>query len=420
MNNLLAGGRQFLWLLVLLLTVLISAPLPASAANTERVVSDAEKLALPYYEYAKELANKPKYAELRVYSDHGINHARLTVAKALEAADAIEKAVKGNPNYGPIDRNELAVAAIFHDTGMDGGEFRDYENGNLLRKDHSLNAAIHVLENREGLSQLVVNLDAVALDCLLHSKSCSGVRDLTSEEQMTDCLDRLSKAVEEYNALYPEAPIFFDMSAWTNGERIEKPSEKDKKKKVSVYKMNKETMKRTASAAAALRLGDANREADAYPYTQSGEKIEVNFDSYIKDAKTWEDEVRKADITITDEKGQPTLLTHYGPDPDGYARMYSAGEGNLHMDCRYNSDTKRIQELFLVIHGPSFPLSTQACIEERLEELDTMPGVPAEVLIRFKGDFTKDEKKAIERSYSRYCNKAKKKHKIPVSFEFVK
>lgn len=418
MNNCLARGRQFLWLLVLMLAVLVSQSLPASAANVGRAGDEARELAMPYYEYAMEVANDPKYAELRIYSDHGINHADLVAVKSQEAADAIEKAVKGNPDYGSIDRTELAVAAIFHDTGMDGGDFRDYENGTKLRKDHSLNAAIHVLENREGLSHLVVNLDAVALDCMLHSKSCSGVRDLTSEEQWTDCFDRMDMAVAQYNAKHPEKPIFFDMSAWTNGQKVEKTSEKDKKKKVMVYKFNKEAMKRTASLTAALRLGDANREAAAYPYMQGGEKIEVNFDSYVKDAKTWKDEVRKADITITNDRGEPTQLTHYGLDPDGYARLYSAGEGNLHMDCRYNPQTGRIQELFQVIHGSSFPLSTQTCIEERLEELDTMPGIPAEVLIRFKGNFTKDEKKAIERSYSRYCNAAKKKHKLPVSFEF--
>ena len=42
------------------------------------------------------------------------------------AADAVEKAALGNPSYSSIDRIELSVSAFMHDTGMDGGTFKDY------------------------------------------------------------------------------------------------------------------------------------------------------------------------------------------------------------------------------------------------------------------------------------------------------
>lgn len=372
-----------------------------SAADLDAVKNISAK----YYAHAQEVAKH--FVELRTYSDHGIHHAALVAVKSQEAADAIEAANFGNVYYSSIDRRELEIAAYMHDTGMDGGAFKTYADGNALRKDHSLNSAIHVLENREAIAALGVNVDSVALDCMGHSKSCSGVRDLTSHEQWTDCFNRIDAAVELYNQKFPAAQIYFDKSAWTMGEAYSN----------GVYKFNRETLAQSAATIAALRLGDANREAAQFPYTQGGETIEVDFDSYVTSAKDWHAEIAKAKVFIVDSKGTRTSLLTQGVDTAGFGRMYMSGEGNLSMSCEFNPKTQNIREVFEIHHGKSFPLSTQNCIEERLGELDTMKKFPVEAHIKILGDYSKLDKKKISRMYSRYCRDAQRKHQFPVTFE---
>ena len=377
-----------------------------SAAELDAVKNISEK----YYAGGK--ARAYEFVELRTYSDHGTHHAALVATKSLEAADAIERANFGNVWYSSIDRRELEVAAIMHDTGMDGGQFKTYTDGNALRKDHSLNSAIHVLENREAIAALSVNVDAVALDCMGHSKSCSGVRDLTSREQWTDCFNRIDAAVELYNQKFPNAKIFFDKSTWTDGTTYLRGSK-------IIYNFNRETLARTAATVAASRLGDANREAAQFPYTQGGERIEVDFDSYVTPAKDWHAEISKAKIFIVNENGTRTSLLS-GIDENGFGRMYMSGEGNLSMSCEFNSKTQNVREVFKVFNGKSFPLSTQICIEERLGELDTMKKFPVEAHIKILGDYSKLDRKKISRTYEKYCRDATRKHQFPVTFEFVK
>ena len=383
----------FAWLILFAQTV--------SAADLDTV----KDISANYYAHAQEIAHQ--FVELRTYSDHGTHHAALVAIKSQEAADAIDAANFGNVYYSSINRLELEIAAIMHDTGMDGGAFKTYTDGNALRKDHSLNSAIHVLENREAIVALGVNVDKVALDCMGHSKSCSGVRDLTSHEQWTDCFNRIDAAVDLYNKKFPAAQIYFDKSAWTTGETYSN----------GVYKFNRETLAQSAATIAALRLGDANREASQFPYTQGGETIEVDFDSYVTPAKDWHDEIAKAKIFIIDDKGTRTSLLTQGVDTAGFGRMYMSGEGNLSMSCEFNPTTKNLREVFEIHHGLSFPLSTQNCIDERLGELDTMKNFPVEAHIKIIGDYSKLEKKKISRLYSRYCRDAQRKHRFPVTFE---
>ena len=387
-----------------------------SAADFETATEVVKNLSAQYYAKAKSRALE--FVALRTFSDHGEHHAALVDVKSQEAADAIERAGLGNPYYSSIDRFELHVAALMHDTGMDGGTFKTYTDGNALRKDHSLNSAIHVLENREALATLGVNVDRVAVDCMGHSKSCSGIRDLTSHEQWTDCFNRIDDAVKLYNEKYPAAQIYFDKSTWTNGETYRKPSEKNPKQLVSVYKFNRETLAQSAATIAAIRIGDANREESIFPYTQGGELISIDFDSYVSPAKNWVEEIAKAKIFVINvETGVKTSLLS-GIDTNGYGRMYMAGEENLSMSCDYNSKSNSVREVLKVFNGKSFSLSTQNCIEERLGELDTIKNFPVEAHIQILGKYSDADKKKISRIYSRYCKDATRKHQFPVTFEF--
>lgn len=375
----------------------------ANAADLEQVSEYTRIISETYYIKGREVALK--YPELSNYSDHGIHHAELVVLKSRDAANAINRAVEGNPSnryYSEINEAELLVAAYMHDTGMDGGIFKNYSNGNDLRKDHSLNSAIHVLENRDKFAKLGVDVDSVALDCMAHSKSCSGVRDLTDFNQWLKCFDRIDEAVEMYNKKYPDNKIYFDRSKWVvNGTA------------------DSRAFSQTAALVAALRIGDANREASHYPFTQSGSYIDIDFDSYIPDVNTWQEEVKNADVTLIDINGRITSLLNNSVDTKGYDKMYSTGEGNLSMDCIYNPKTKAIQEQFKVLHAMSFPLSTQSCIEERLGELDTIKNFPVEAEIQIDTKYlSKAAKRKLKKIYGDYCKAAEKQHGYQVKVVF--
>ena len=374
-----------------------------NAADLEQISEEARAISEGYYARGREVALK--YPALSNYSDHGINHAELVVLKSRDAANAINRAVEGNPDnryYSEINETELLVAAYMHDTGMDGGTFKVYSDGNALRKDHSLNSAIHVLENRDKISKLGVDVDSVALDCMAHSKSCSSVRDLTDFDQWIKCFDRIDEAVAMYNIKYPNNKIYFDRSKWiANGNA------------------NSKTFSQTAALVAALRIGDANREAAHYPFTQTGSYIDVDFDSYMTDVNSWQEEVKNANITLIDIDGRITSLRNSNADPKGYDKMYSTGEGNLSMDCIYNPKTKAIQEQFKVLHAMSFPLSTQSCIDERLGELDTIKNFPVEAEIQIDTKYlSKAAKRKLKKIYGDYCKAAEKQHGYQVRVVF--
>ena len=391
--------------------VLIAALIDvAKAGEFDDESRRATEVASQYYERGRERAME--FDELRTYSDHGIHHAELVAIKSQSAADAIDLTIESRSNvfYAPVDRLELQIAAIFHDTGMDGGIFKDYSNGNALRKDHSLNSAIHVLENRSLMDSLGVDPDCVALDCMLHSKSCSGVRDLTSRADWNECFTRIAAAIEAYNDKYPESVIYFDTSTWTDNADVIDPS--------MTYNFNREMMARTASIAAALRLGDANREAAQYPFTQTGARIEVDFDSYIPNADTWQDEIKNADVRMSND-GEVLVLKDSALDKAGFGRMYSVGEGNLSMDCVFNPKRRAVQEQFRVHHAMSFPLATQECIEERRGELDTIKHLPVEAAIFIDDSaLERADRKYIKKTYRQYCKRAKKKHGFAVKLHF--
>ena len=205
--------------------------------------------------------------------------------------------------------------------------------------------------------------------------------------------------------------IYFDTSTWTDNADVLDPN--------MLYNFNREAMARTASIAAALRLGDANREAAQYPYTQGGERIEVDFDSYVRDADTWQDEVKNADVRLINERGAVLSLKETPLDSKGYDRLYSAGEGNLSMDCAYNPKSRAVQEQFIIHYPMSFPRSTQECIEERLGELDTIKRLNVEAAIFIDASsLDRSEQKRIKKAYRQYCKSAKKQHGFAVRLYF--
>lgn len=377
-----------------------------------------------HYENGEAVWSKLGIQELESYKEHNDienGHIEKVRIKSLEAADALETHFKQNncnEIYSPnIDRRTVEVMSIYHDTGMDGNiKAEDYEaekeayisneqirkkyifdtvskkekeaakNGepfnraveiananekferegfeNHFRPNHSLESAIHALRDRESINKLEVNADEVALGCLVHSKSNSGLRNIASEDDWRVAVGRLQDRVDEYNQGHPDEQIHFDSSFLI--------------KEDGSFKQDK--LAEMRSEAIVLRIGDANGHDTNSRTSQTGKSIEFSLEEKpVSDElpSDFESKYEKGEyedffleVQAADVKVDGTELNNVN-DPKGFSRMFAVGEGNFQsLSCQID-ESGAIKQNFELCDGNAFPLSTQYCIEERLGEYQT-------------------------------------------------
>jgi hypothetical protein len=282
---------------------------------------------------------------LKFYKAHDMDHhIDKVIERSAEASDVINEITESH-----CDKKDLAAAALYHDTGMDGGDKYEASDGDGIRKNHPMTSAIHVLSNREALENDGCNADQVAALSLLHSKSCSGVRNLADNEQIEGAFDKLQSEVDTYNATHPETPVTFDRNAID----------------VEKFKYN----------AASLRLGDAYGHDSSSTKTQSGGYYDIDFGENDElsheewGEEFWKDEIKGSNLTF--HENNDSYGINESNDPSGYTRMYQFGEGNIaSMHSRIGSEGE-FESVIDVNSGMAKPLCTQECILERLKELKT-------------------------------------------------
>lgn len=363
----------------------------------------------PYYDNAQDLAKNDPMG--RAFTDHNEDHVEMVAEKSLEAGDAIKESVEkggmgGEQKEGHIafssdvDKKTLEGAALSHDTGMsgdgyaltpamseDGKQLKDengkkmYEkdsdgnyvihledNGNFneVRENHSLNSAINVLENRDQYKDAGYTdeqVDKMAAECMAHSKSSSGVGDLNSKEDWSDCFDRIDSTVDAYNKDHHDSPISFDRTAF----------ESDDSKLGSL-----------ASETLALRVGDVSR--DSFPGTesQSGEAVNVDRSTIDNHGGSVESELKNADITIGENGDQIDNLK---------SRQVHTGEQNISDNDTFTNENGGLTHEITVADGASAPKCTQEALGDHLGELASAKDENFDVDIKFNepcDDFAKE------------------------------
>ena len=316
----------------------------------------------------------------RFFTDHKSEHVEMVAEKSLEAGDAIVDAInkgglksdnsEGRIPFGKdIDKMTLEGAGLSHDTGMrgdgykvfknDSGEYQaeKYNNNNFdeIRKNHSLNSAINLLSNREkymdaGYSSEQV--DKMAAECMAHSKSSSGVKDLNDRSQWSDCFDRIDAAVDAYNNDHDEK-ITFDRTLFENDDS---------------------NLSSLASETFALRVGDASRDSHPEAVAQSDEKVYVDT-SLLQNGDTWNDEIANPNsVTIGEDREVM--------DSD-FSRRVHAGEQNICENHTFADDQGGIVHEITVSDGNVAPLCTQAAIEDHIGELKTATDAECSIKVNF-------------------------------------
>ena len=112
-----------------------------------------------FYDDAQEVA---QYSNLKFYKAHLGGHIKMVVSRSIEAAQIISK-ISGVS----CSIKDIAIASLYHDTGMNGNyrNSKRYspEDGDGIRKNHSLTSAVHVLEDRDKIKILGGNPDKMRL-----------------------------------------------------------------------------------------------------------------------------------------------------------------------------------------------------------------------------------------------------------------
>jgi len=380
-----------------------------SPAEVNQTLSACSKISNDHYSKGTEVANQRP--ALRTFTTHGIDHIQQVMEKTNQAADAIER-INGHHFQGaPVDRKLMMVAAWFHDTGMDGGD-ADWgdDNGDGIRGSHGVNSALHILEHAKEIQEIGVNPAQAAFIAFAHTKSKSGINDLMNPKDWEEGLSKLEGAVNEYNERNPDKQIQFDRDSVFGG------------------KPNNDNIHEMASQVAAVRLGDANREANIPLRSQTGGKYNIDKLGGPEDVKkqyekmhaenpkyTMKDaEIDCAKISIEDDNG------HHDLDDDNdeftgvlpgssrrYSKMVVLGERNMvKVDSAYNEKHGTLQEEVTLRNGNSAPECTVETLLERCGELNTINGIPRAIKVKMTGvnsinDLTEDARNAYTKMWER-------------------
>ena len=217
-------------------------------------------------------------------------------------------------------------------------------------------------------------------------------------------LDNLEKAVDEYNKRNPGKEIKFDRDSVFGGEPTE------------------DNISPMACQVAALRLGDANREANIPLRSQTGGEYNVDKLPGQDKCTSRDAEAELAKISIKNDTG-----THDLDDDDDeelgvlprWSRNISKytvlGERNMtKVDAVYNDKFGTLQEDVTLANGNDVPWSTTEALLERCGELNTINGIPRAIRVKMTGlnsvdDMTPQAKKAYMDMWNRIENDIDKK-----------
>lgn len=340
------------------------------------------------YLAAQKIASKSELGSL--FTNHTEKHTEMVRQKSLEVCRALKEAFRMGyleqildeesdlPFCFDCNEEVLSLAALLHDVGMSGIGYMwngkniiplDRNNCDFddVRKNHSFNSGLYVLQQREALKKLGYSdeqIDAAAMACVVHSKSNGGVKNLNSSQDWNKCFDKMNQFVDQYNKEHPENRISFNSSAFVN----------DSKK-----------LGNLAMLTFSLRVGDVSRDSCAGDIGQTGETIDVLLETINKGVNNYESEIRDAVITRGKNKIPVTMEM---------SRRIHVGEQNIRLNRTF-FDKKGIVHEITVRDAELAPYSTWKAIEDHLGELRSAKALRFRVNIVF--DQTGNDSKVMGR-----------------------
>ena len=305
-----------------------------------RLVEQVNELTAHRYELAQEISKQDPV--LDKYTDHGPEHIKEVATNTLEYSQAFREFAQSQGiepgSEADIKSDVLLTAALYHDTGMDGGlesieeyqqkcaaheaqqmekainEGKIKEYGDVIRSGHPSQSAMHVLEDAKALQEKGIDPNEVAALTYLHSKSNSGVRVGDSPEacsrDMSAFMQRCEQAGIEVDtstfarqAIDAKGKPILDKDGRPTWEVTDKEAFVRREFEVAMQNLhgmaqdrrldfdpsflgkfdekgnftitNEQAYTRLQYETAVLRLADAQRPAQKFTTTHSGKTIEL-------------------------------------------------------------------------------------------------------------------------------------------------
>lgn len=340
-----------------------------------------------YHANAERIANNNM---LKFFKAHDLEgHIAKVIEKTIEAASVIEEITKTK-----LDRQDLLLASLYHDTGMDGGN--EYNDEKEIRTNHSLISALHILENRSKIETDGGDADKIALLAFLHSKNkgASDVNNLNDNTQIKKAIEKLSQRIGKLNANKSSAIYFIDK------------------------KFDSISIEKIKNNATALRFGDAFGHDSSSDKTQNGGRMVINPDSANLNAGKWEEEIVGAKLEYYNMSNSAIPIGNKN-DPSGHTRMYQFGEGNINNMRSQIASNGEYEAIIEIRNGNSFPLCTQECIRERIKELETAPQFDRTMtIIIYSNGSSQKNNEFVQNSYNLFVEKAEKEY-YPIKFNVI-
>ena len=342
------------------------------------------------------------------FTNHTEEHVLMVSDKTLEIYDSFKKAIikgtfqKANTfsrnsqdsnriNFGFGDNEEatIVVASIYHDSGMKSGGFildkegnvvldsdgkaKKATDGNDVRKNHALNSAIILLADRKIMEATGADIDTACMLCFAHSKSTSGIRDLSRKSDWINGFDKLDRVIKIYNSEH-EDKIYF---------------------KRELFENNESKLSALATSVLAIRLGDVSRDSGRHARAQNGGEIVVyrsTVNSLANDAPGEAMNARVYNYRTGFVKGL-------------FSRQVHVGEQNNVLNHTLLDENGKVYHEMTIEDGNYAPYCTFQNIIEHCGEIESAPDVDIQLRVLFDNDVTERYKKVYNQMRQAYYDK---------------
>mgnify|MGYP003514467714 CR=1 FL=1 len=379
----------------------------------------AVKLTSDDYSDSKKTAIKDK-SYLSDFTDHTEEHFLMVAEKSAEIMEVFGQAIKKgtfqknntfeknaqdsnriNFGLGTIDDADVLLASIYHDSGMKAGGYvldkegcvvldeygkpKKASDGNDIRKNHALNSAIILLADRDLWKDIDVDIDAATLLCFAHSKSTSGIRDLSSKSDWIKGFDKLDRTIKAYNSEH-EYKIFFNRERFENDDIL---------------------LSNLITTSLALRLGDVSRDSGKHAKSQSGGEIVVYKSTVNSLAKDAPSEAQNARV-YNYRTGYINSL---------FSRQVHIGEQNNVLNHTFLDKNDRVYHEMTIDDGNYAPYCTFQNVLEHCGEIESAPDADIYIRIVFNNDVSAQYKKVYNQMRQTYYD-AKGSKAIKIIYEW--
>ena len=413
--------RNIKFIVALYLACFANCSFAANLPNDLKAIND-KALTLTSDDYSAGKKTAIKDVEyLSDFTNHTQEHVLMVADKSLEIMDSFGKAIRmgtfqknnsfnknaQDPNrvnfgIGTINSATVLMASLYHDSGMKAGGYvldkegnvvldesgkpKKASDGNDVRKNHALNSSIIVLTDREFWKEYDVDIDVACLLCFAHSKSTSGVRDLSSKSDWLKGFDKLERTIKAYNSEH-ENKIYFNRKRFENDDEL---------------------LSALSTAALAIRLGDVSRDSGKHAKSQSDGEIVV-YKSTVNSL---------ADDAPGEAQNARVYNYRTGFVKSLFSRQIHIGEQNNVLNHTLVDENDKVYHEMTMDDGNYAPYSTFQNVIEHCGELESAPDADIYIRIVFKNDVTQHYKNVYNKMRQAYYdNKGPKAIKIVYEWE---